>query len=75
MREITKASAAPLLLDGDAKKTELSELRPQFAGKAVGAVDIGGVRRDLLLREVADGVAQHFDVAAKAEIEAGQAVR
>ena len=31
------------------KQPELAELRPQLARKAVGAVDLGGVRRDLVL--------------------------
>src|SRR4029077_21115470 len=53
---------------------ELAELRPQLAGKAVGAVDFGGVGRDLVLGEGAHGVAQHVDVAAEAEIKTGKAV-
>ncbi len=50
---------------------ERAELRPQLARKAVGAVDLGGKRRDLGLRERAHRLAQHVDVAAEAEIEAG----
>ena len=71
MGEIAEARSAPLLFDRNAEQTERAELRPQFARKAVGAVDLLGVRRDLGLGETAHGLAQHFEVAAQAEIEAG----
>ena len=51
MGEIAEARAAPLLFDRDAEKTERAELRPQLARKAVGAVDLVGARRDLVLGE------------------------
>src|SRR5262249_3348935 len=75
MREIAKSGAAPFLFDCDAKKTKRPKLRPQIARKTVGPVDLVGARRNLLLREVADRVAKYFDIAAKTEIEAGQAIR
>src|SRR5205807_6017574 len=75
MGEITETGAAPFLFDGDAEKPERAELRPKLAREAVGTVDIDGPRRDLVLREVAHGIAEHFDVAAEAEIEPGWAVR
>ena len=74
MGEIAEPRPAPLLLDRDAEEPELAELRPQLPRKAVGAVDLGGVRRDLVLGKSAHRVAQHVDVAAEAEIETGKAV-
>ncbi len=52
MGEIAHAGAAPFLLDGDAEQAERAELRPQIAREGVGAVDLVGARRDLVLREV-----------------------
>ncbi len=75
VREVAHPGAAPFLLDGDAEKSELAELRPKLARKFVGAVDLGGVGSDLGLRERADGVAQHLDIAAEIKIEAGKTVR
>jgi len=75
MSEIAESGAAPFLFDCDPQKAEPAKLRPQLAGEAVGPVDLIGARRDLVLREVAHRIAKHFDIAAKAEIEAGQAVR
>ncbi len=71
MGEVAETGAAKLLLDRDAEQAKRAELRPQLAGKAVGAVELGGARRDLVLGESAHGIAQHFDVAAEAEIKAG----
>ena len=51
--------------------TKFAELRPQFARKRIGTVDVFGARRDLVLRKTPHRVAQHLDVAAEAEIEAG----
>ena len=51
MGEIAQPCPAPFLLDRDAEKPELAELRPQLARKFVGAVDFGGARRNLGLRE------------------------
>ncbi len=71
MREIAETGAAPLLFDGNAEKPERAELWPQLARKGIGAVDLVGARRDLVLGKIAHGVAQHVDVAAEAEIETG----
>ena len=72
--EIAHAGATPLLFDRNAEKPKLTELRPQLARKLVRAVDLVGTRRDLCLGKRAHRFAQHVDVVAKAEIEAGQAV-
>src|SRR5581483_1384513 len=74
MREIAEAGAAQLLLDGDAKQAEFAELWPQLARKRIGAVDLAGERRDLVLGKCPHRVAQHVEVAAEAEIKAGNAV-
>ena len=75
MGEIAHAGAAPFLLDRDAEQAERAELRPQLARKFVGAVDLSGAWRDFFAGEGADRLAQHIDVVAEAEIEAGEAVR
>src|SRR5581483_5749021 len=72
---IAEPGAAPFLFDGNAQKSQCPQLRPQIAREAIGAVDLGGTRRDLVLREIAHRVAQHFEVAAKTEIKSRQAVR
>ena len=74
MGEVAEPCPAPLLLDRDAKQPELAELRPQLPRKAVGAVDLGRVGRDLVLGKGPHRVAQHVDIAAEAEIETGKAV-
>ena len=71
MGEIAEPRTAELFLDRDAEQPERTELRPQFARKLVRAVDLGGKRRDLVRSEIPHRLAQHFDVAAEAEIEAG----
>ena len=57
---------------GDAEHAELAHLAPQVHRELVAAVDLGGARRDLGLREVAHRVAQRVDVFAELEVEAGQ---
>src|SRR5215472_8637235 len=74
MREIAEPGAAPFFFHGNSEQSQRPELWPQLAGKGVGAVDIVGARRNLVFREVTHGVAKHFDIAAKAEIESRQAV-
>ena len=69
MGEIAEPGAAQFLLDGDAEQPERAELRPQFARKFVRAVDLLGKRRDLVGGEIPHRLAQHFDIAAEAEIE------
>ncbi len=71
MRQIAEAGAAKFLFDRDAEQAEFAELRPQRARKAVAAVDLVGERSDLGLRKAAHRVAQHVDLAAESEIEAG----
>src|SRR5208283_4652045 len=67
--------AAPFLFDRYAKEAERPELRPKLARKAVRAVDLGRVRRDLILGKVGHRLAQHGNIAAEVEIEPGKAVR
>ena len=74
MLEIAEAGAAIFLLDRDAVQAERAHLRPQVAREDIVAVDLVGARRDLVLREAADRLAQHVDVGAEPEIEARQAL-
>ena len=70
MFEIAQAGAAIFLVHRDAVQAERAHFRPQVAREHVIAVDLLGARRDAVLREAADGLAQHFDVGPEAEIEA-----
>ncbi len=74
LAEAQTAGAAIAAPPARAEQPELAELRPQLARKAVGAVDLSRVRRDLVLGKSPHRVAQHVDVAAEAEIETGKAV-
>ena len=55
-------------IGGDAEQAERAEFRPQMRGELVRAVDVGGERRDPVLREAAHHVAQRLDVLAKREV-------
>ena len=68
MGEIAHAGAAELRVGGDAEQAERAEFLPEMGGKLVRAIDLGGERRDLFLREAADHVAQAVDLLAVAEI-------
>src|SRR5262249_45887438 len=74
MGEVAEPGAAPFFLDRDAEQPERAELWPQLARESVGAIDLLGARRDLVLGEVAHRVAEHVDTAAKPETGAGWAV-
>src|SRR3954447_15153090 len=69
MFEITEPRAAIFLLDGNPMQAEVTEFRPQVAGKGVALVDFGGARRDLMGREVADRLANRIRGLAEIEIE------
>ena len=71
MREVTHRDAAVFRLDGDAEQSKLAELRPQRARKRIGAIDLGGERRNFLLRERPRRFAQHLDRFTETEIECG----
>src|SRR4051794_18598454 len=71
MLEIAEPEPAPLLLDGDPVKAELTHLRPQMLGEFVRFVDLGGDRRDLLASETFGRLADRIGHFAEAEIEAG----
>ena len=60
--------AAVFLGHGDAQHAELAHLAPQVHRELVAAVDLGGARRDLGLREGAHRVAQRVDVFAELEV-------
>ena len=69
MLEIAHAGAAILLLDGDAEQAEVAELAPEVHGEFVGAVDLGGARRDLGVGEFRHPLAQHVGGLAELEVE------
>src|ERR1700729_3383399 len=50
-------------------KTQRAELRPEIHGKLIGLVDLGGARRDLVIREIVHGLAQRIRGLAEVEIE------
>ena len=70
MLEIAEARAAVFLLHRNAMKAKRAHLRPQVARKDILAIDRVSARRDAVLREAADGLAQHVDIGTEAEIEA-----
>src|SRR5829696_4218 len=69
MREVAHAGPAVFLLDRDAVQPERAHLGPQLDREAVGPVDLGGERRDLVLGEIAHAVAQHVDLGAEIVVE------
>src|SRR5580692_9873432 len=50
-------------------KTQRAELRPEIHRKLIGLVDLGGARRDLVIREIMHGLAQRIRGLAEVEIE------
>ena len=65
VRDFAQAEIAP-------RAAERAHLLPQVHRELVGAVDLGGTRRDLGLREIAHRVAQRVHIVAELEVEAGQ---
>ena len=55
---------------GDAHQSELAELRDDFVGERLGPVELLGDGRDLLPREVADGVAEQAVLVGQPEVHA-----
>ena len=71
VRGVAHVRAAVFLGDRHAEHAEIAELLPQVHRELVGVVDFGGARRDFLRREIGERVAQHVDVFAQREIQAG----
>ena len=69
--QVAQPGAAVRLADGKAHHAELAELAPQVGRELVVAVDVGGAWCDLVLREVAHGIAQQGDVVAQIDLEGG----
>ncbi len=67
--EIAQARAAIFLLDGDAVQAERSDFGPEVARELVAAVDLGGARRDLVLRERMHRLADRIRGFAEVEVE------
>ena len=67
--EIAEAGPAIFLLDGDAVQAERADLGPEVARKLIAAVDLGGARRDLVLRERMHGLADRIRGLAEVEVE------
>src|SRR5690606_11705026 len=72
VRQVAHIGTAVFFAHSDAEHAQFAELAPQVHGELVAGVDLGGARRDLRLRELADGVAQHVDVGTEVEVEAGK---
>ena len=70
MVQIAKGGAAIFFFHGDAVQAERAHLRPQLAREHIVAVDGVGARRDAVMGEIGDALAQHVDVGPEAEIEA-----
>ena len=67
--EIAQARPAILLLDGDAVQAERADLGPEIARELIAAVDLGGTRRDLVLRERMHRLADRIRGLAEVEVE------
>ena len=74
MAEITEAEAAIFLRRGDPVQPKRAHFRPQIAGKAVVAVDLGGARRNLIVGKLARRLTDRVRVFAEVKIERGGAV-
>ena len=72
VREVAHRRAAELFVDGDAEKAQVAHLAPEVVRKLVGAVDLGGTRRDLVGGELPDRRAQHVDRVAVVEVDGGK---
>ena len=68
VRERVPAAAAVLLGDRDAHQPELGHLGDELVGEAVLAVELLGDRRDLLVGERADGVADQLVLGGEVEV-------
>src|SRR3974390_805369 len=75
MREIAEPRPAVFLFDRNAVQPERAHLGPEIARKFVVAVDLVGARRNPVLREIGDGVAQHVGLGTEAKIETGPGIR
>ena len=71
MREVAHGGTPVVRVRRNAEQTELAHLRPQVAGEFVGFVDLGGARRDLVLRKAENHVAQGLDLVAQGKGHAG----
>src|SRR6266702_8868970 len=69
MLEIAKAGSAIFLFHRDAVQAERTNLGPEVARKLVAAVDLGGARRDLVLRESMHRLANRIRGFTQVEIE------
>ena len=69
MLEVAEACAAIFLLDRNSMQAERSHLRPEIARKDIVAIDRVRTRRNPVLREAADLLAQHVDISTEAEVE------
>jgi hypothetical protein len=67
--EVAESQPAIFLRGGDPVQAERPHFRPQIAGKKIVAVDCGGARRDLLLREGSRALADHLGALAEVELE------
>ncbi|MDT4822676.1 hypothetical protein FQZ97_558830 [compost metagenome] len=73
--EIAQVGAAVFLVGRHAQHAEFAELAPEIHRELVAAVDFCGARRDLGLREIAHRVAQHVQIFAQVEVQAGKVHR
>src|SRR5947209_6070153 len=71
MFEIAETGAAKLFFDRDSVQADRTHFRPEVARELVGAVDLGGARRNLILGEITCGRADHLGGLAEVEVEAG----
>ena len=67
--EVAETEAAVFLGHGHAEQAHLAEFGPEFARKAVAAVDLVGERRDAAQGKLPDRLAQLVDARTQLEVE------
>src|SRR5258708_28647330 len=74
MGEIPHAAAAVLFLDSNAVEAERTHSWPQLDRETIGAIDLGGERRNLRIGKIAHRRAQQVDLGTGIVVDSGKAV-
>jgi hypothetical protein len=71
MRQITQARAAVFFFHRQPQQAHVAKLAPHVHREFVAAVDAGGAWRQLFGNKLLHAIAQHVDIVAQGEVEAG----
>ena len=75
MGEIAHTCPTEFFFDGQSKQTQLAELWPQMSRENIGAIDLRGEGRYLLLAKPTHGFPEHVDGFAQTKIEFRKFIR